>query len=290
MKNDQGQMVPAVLVFTKRGQIFALDRRSGEPIAKVDERPVPTTGGIPENTVSPTQPYSSLPNIGAGRLSEASSWGMTMFDQLMCRISFKQMRYDGDFTQPGLDWSISSPGALGGMNWGSASYDPENRRLFVNDIRLVNTRRIIPRAEYEAIAKVRPPTPDGHGLAAMEGTPYGVLTGPGTFSAAISTTGYLKQAAPDRVFIVGEPVGDRMMFWAESPPSKLPVGSGLINLATERHDYTDGCRAYSDCHPNVQLVPISLPTFAPDIVAPWTIEAYLAGRDPGMEAVATALR
>ena len=63
------------------------------------------------------------------------------------------------------------------MNWGSASYDPENRRLFVNDIRLVNTRRIIPRAEYEAIAKVRPPTPDGHGLAAMEGTPYGVLTG-----------------------------------------------------------------------------------------------------------------
>ncbi len=177
MKNDQGQMVPAVLVFTKRGQIFALDRRSGEPIAKVDERPVPTNGAIPENTVSPTQPYSSLPNIGAGRLSEASSWGMTMFDQLMCRISFKQMRYDGDFTQPGLDWSISSPGALGGMNWGSASYDPENRRLFVNDIRLVNTRRIIPRAEYEAIAKVRPPTPDGHGLAAMEGTPYGVLTG-----------------------------------------------------------------------------------------------------------------
>ena len=32
---------------------------------------------------------------------------------------------------------------------------PENRRLFVNDIRLPNTRRLIKREEYEAIAKVR---------------------------------------------------------------------------------------------------------------------------------------
>ena len=37
MKNDAGQTVPAILVFTKRGQIFALDRRTarttGERIA-----------------------------------------------------------------------------------------------------------------------------------------------------------------------------------------------------------------------------------------------------------------
>ena len=177
MKNDQGQTVPAVLAFTKRGQIFALDRRSGEPIVKVEERPVTTSGGIPEITVAPTQPYSAMPLIRKPRLTEASAWGMTMFDQLICRIDFKKLRYDGDFTQPGLDWSLSMPGALGGMNWGSASYDPENRRLFVNDIRLPNTRRLIKREEYEAIAKVRKPTPDGHGLAPMEGTPYGVLTG-----------------------------------------------------------------------------------------------------------------
>lgn len=117
-----------------------------------------------------------------------------------------------------------------------------------------------------------------------------VLTGPGTFSAAISTTGYLKQAAPARVFITGEPVGDRMMFWAESPPFRLPVGLGTVSMATQRHDYADGCRAYDDCHNNVKLVPIALPTLAPDIAAPWTIEAYLAGRDPAMEAIATALR
>lgn len=175
MKNDDGVVVPAVLALTKRGQIFALDRRTGTPIARVEERPVPTKGSIPENRVSPTQPYSTgMPAIGNPRFTEASSWGMTMFDQLLCRISFRGLRYDGDFTLPGLDWSMASPGALGGLNWGSASYDPVNHLLFVNDIRLPSTRRLMSRAEYNEVIKTRRPTPDGHGLAPMAGTPYGV--------------------------------------------------------------------------------------------------------------------
>src|SRR5690606_24296767 len=126
---------------------------------------VPTQGSIPENRVSPTQPYSAgMPAIVGPHFTEASSWGMTMFDQLMCRISFRKLRYDGDFTLPGLDWSMASPGALGGLNWGSASYDPVNHRLFVNDIRLPSTRRLMSRAEYNAVIKTRAPTPDGHGL------------------------------------------------------------------------------------------------------------------------------
>ena len=116
-----------------------------------------------------------------------------------------------------------------------------------------------------------------------------VLTSPATFSAAISSTGYLKQAAPDRVSIVGEMVGDRPMFFAEGRPVVLPNSHAMILFATERHDYQKGCRDYSDCHGNVVRHPIAVPTLAPDISAPWTIEAYLAGRDPGMEAVAAAL-
>ncbi len=178
MKNEQGQMTPTILVFTKRGQIFALDRRTGDPISKVEDRAVPTTGSVPENTVSPTQPYSvNMPVMSAAPLTEASSWGMTMFDQLMCRISFKQMRYEGDFTPPGLDWSLATPSAMGGQNWGSASYDPVNHRLFVNDIRQTNTHKLLPRAEYLEYSKTHKPTPDGHAVAAMDGTPYGIVTG-----------------------------------------------------------------------------------------------------------------
>ncbi len=115
-----------------------------------------------------------------------------------------------------------------------------------------------------------------------------VLTSPFTFSAAISSTGYLKQAGGDRVTIVGEEVGDRLEFWAEGQPVGLPSGS-LALPARQRHDYANGCRAYSDCHQPVVQHPIAVSTLAPDVSAPWTLETYAAGRDPGMEAVAKLL-
>lgn len=117
-----------------------------------------------------------------------------------------------------------------------------------------------------------------------------VLTSPLTFSAAISSVGYLEQQAPEKVTIVGEPVGDRLMFWAEGRGADLPNNRGMIGLATQRHDYAGGCKAYTDCHISVKAAPIAVSSLKPDIAAPWMIEAYLAGRDPAMEAVAAALR
>jgi hypothetical protein len=116
-----------------------------------------------------------------------------------------------------------------------------------------------------------------------------VLTSPWTFSAAISTVGYLKQKAPSRVTIVGEPAGDRLVFFSEGRPVTLS-NTGIVLLpATQRHDYRNGCREFTDCHPPVVRHPIAVPTLDPDIAAPWTLEAYRAGRDPGMEAIAAAL-
>lgn len=117
-----------------------------------------------------------------------------------------------------------------------------------------------------------------------------VLTSPYTFSAAISTVGYLKQSAPDRVTIVGEHIGDRLNFFSEGSVITLPNSGGLVLNATERHDYVTGCEGYTDCHGPVVRNPIRVPNLDPQIAAPWTIEAYRAGRDPAMEAVAAALQ
>lgn len=183
MKNDKGEMVPAILVFTKRGQIFTFDRRDGTPITEIVEKPVPTEGSIPENIISPTQPYSiGMPTMAMEPLTEARTWGMTMFDQLLCRISFKQLRYLGEFTPPATEWSLVTPSAMGGQNWGSASYDPVNHRLYLNDIRLPNVRRLLTRAQYDELIKTESPTPDGHNLAPMAKTPY-----------AIHSTSYMSQ-------------------------------------------------------------------------------------------------
>jgi hypothetical protein len=116
------------------------------------------------------------------------------------------------------------------------------------------------------------------------------LTSPWTFSAAISTLGYLKQVAPERVTIVGEAVGDRLEFFAEGKSTTLKHSRENYAYATERHDYRGGCKQFEDCHRNVVWRPIAVPSLDPDIAAPWTIEAYRAARDPAMEAVAEALR
>lgn len=117
-----------------------------------------------------------------------------------------------------------------------------------------------------------------------------VLTGPWTFSAAISALGYLKQAAPARVTIVGEPVGDRLEFFAEGRAVTLAHSGTVLLPATERHDYVNGCKQHSDCHAPVTHRPIAVSSLAPDIAAPWTLAAYRAGTDPAMQAVAEALK
>lgn len=117
-----------------------------------------------------------------------------------------------------------------------------------------------------------------------------VITGPSTFSAAIASVGYLEQAAPDRVTIVGEEVGDRLVFFAEGGPMTSPNLGMKISSASRRHDYQNGCATWTDCHPPVVQFPIAVPTLRPDLPAPLTFSDWMAGRDPAMEAIARVMR
>lgn len=175
--DGDGGTVKAVLQTTKRGQIFLLNRETGEPLAEVEEKPVPQNGAAPEETLSPTQPYSvGMPTIGAETLTEAKMWGLTMFDQLACRIEFRQLRYDGDFTPIGLEYSIEQPGNIGGLNWGSMSVDVPNNRVFVNDIRAPSLFALVKRDDYESFAESVHADSTGHGPSPQHGTPYGMAT------------------------------------------------------------------------------------------------------------------
>lgn len=90
-----GGTIPALVFGTKAGQIYVLDRATGKPLTEVKEVPV-RPGNIPGEPYAPTQPRSvGMPQIGAETLTEADMWGATPFDQLVCRIAFKSMRYDG---------------------------------------------------------------------------------------------------------------------------------------------------------------------------------------------------
>jgi len=137
MKNAQGTKTPVLIQTTKTGHIFVLDRRTGQPVTEVQERPVPTSPAAEGEHLSPTQPYSAgMPVIGADPLTEQSMWGVSTFDQLYCRIMFKDSVYVGPFTPPSEKPYIEWPGLLGGMNWGGISIDENTGMMFVNDMRM----------------------------------------------------------------------------------------------------------------------------------------------------------
>ncbi|EED66879.1 membrane-bound PQQ-dependent dehydrogenase, glucose/quinate/shikimate family [Comamonas testosteroni] len=168
--NAQGGVDPALLQVTKQGMIFMLNRESGEPLAEVQELPVPQ-GHVPGERYAPTQPHSTgMPNIGNQTFKESDMWGATPFDQLLCRIAFKDMQHQGVFTPPGMGPTLQFPGSLGGMNWGSVSIDPISQTMFVNDMRLGLANYMIARADMK-------PGASGIEMGAVpqEGTPFGAM-------------------------------------------------------------------------------------------------------------------
>lgn len=167
--DGKGGIQPALLQVTKAGQIFMLNRETGEPLSEVEERKVPQGNAKGERYAATQRVSVGLPQIGTETLTESDMWGATPFDQLLCRIQFKGMRYDGMFTPPGEDIALQWPGSLGGMNWGSAAYDPTTGYLFVNDMRLGLWTQLIPR---DRMASDKAGGVE-MGAASQTGTPYG---------------------------------------------------------------------------------------------------------------------
>ncbi len=174
MRKPDGSTVPALLGPTKQGDLWVLDRRTGETIVPVKEIPAPQ-GTVEGDFASPTQPMSDL-TFSPPPLTEKNMWGITLFDQLACRIAFHQYRYEGRYTPPSLEGTIVYPGNFGTFNWGSVAVDPERQVMFGMPTYLAFTSRLVPAADI-------PPKEAGtkgseQGLNRNEGAPYGVYMGP----------------------------------------------------------------------------------------------------------------
>ena len=170
-----GKTVPALAQATKRGELFLLDRRTGVPLARVEELPVPQRGRVPEERLSPTQPFSTgMPSFGGERLTEKLMWGLTPLDQLWCRIRFRQLRYDGPLTPPGLDESLIYPSIGGGQNYGGVAIDPERGVMIVNSLYYGTIAQMVPRAETDRLLADAKGMHDWSLPLPMAGTPYGI--------------------------------------------------------------------------------------------------------------------
>jgi quinoprotein glucose dehydrogenase len=128
--------VPAVAVTTKMGMVFVLDRRTGVPLFPVEERPVPKSD-VEGEVASATQPFSTLPSLSPLTMpTTGPNLDRDLSDADYCRQQMAGLRYEGIYTPPSLKGSLVFPGSLGGINWGSAAYDPQSGVLYANTNRL----------------------------------------------------------------------------------------------------------------------------------------------------------
>jgi glucose dehydrogenase len=135
--------VPALVAPTKQGEVYVLDRRTGRPIFPVRESPAPasTTTGELAAPMQPSSAFSFMPP----RLTGKDMWGATLWDQLICRIEFRSMRYQGPYTPPSTDRTLVYPGNAGVFNWGGVAVNPVRQVLVGTPALLAFTYRLFPR-------------------------------------------------------------------------------------------------------------------------------------------------
>lgn len=252
-----GSSVPAVAQATKMGHVFFLDRRTGEPLFPVEERPVPQ-GGVKGELLSPTQPFPTKPApIHPGTFTEEDVFGLTPWDRAACRDKLEALRFEGIFTPPAVEGWIQYPSYFGGSNWGSVAIDPVRGLLVTNTTRMAAELRLISRGDYDAA--MRDATERGAEPPSWEpqmGTPYamtrGFLLSPlgfpctkppwGTLVGIDIATGDLRFEVPLGSTRDLAPVPVALDVGVPNQGGPIVTASGLVFIAAAMDDYL---RAFS---------------------------------------------
>lgn len=228
-----------VALLTKQAFAFVFDRRTGEPLWPIVEKPVPQTD-VPGEWTSPTQPFPLKPapfdrqGVAKSDLIDYTPAIRRAVDELL-----ENVRLGPLYTPPsvadaddGTRGTLSLPSSIGGANWEGGAYDPGTNLLFVpsqtmvvmmqlvndpdaSDIRYISGRPEPPRVLGLPIAK--PPwgritaidmtTGEHRWSVANADTPPDVLSNPALEGIELSRTG-----RPARSGIV---VTDTLLFAGE---------------------------------------------------------------------------
>lgn len=155
---------------TKQGFVFVLDRDTGRPVWPVEERRVPQDGAEGEQ-LSPTQPFPThVPPLTSQTIAASDLFSLLpRMGQSTCEALFASARNEGLYTPPSTQGSLVFPFTGGGVNWGSAAFDPVDQVLYANTSIAVHVVKLLPAAEREGF---RPPP--GHDFGPQRGAPFAV--------------------------------------------------------------------------------------------------------------------
>jgi len=142
---QKGVKIPAVAIIGKAGLMYILDRRNGDPIFGVEERPVPASD-VPGEAGYPTQPFPLKPApLGRHSFSPDEIASVTPEQKKVCTDLMATeggMASGGPFVHYGTKLTIVFPGTLGTTNWPGMSYNPDLGYLFVNTVNIADVGKI----------------------------------------------------------------------------------------------------------------------------------------------------
>lgn len=146
---QNGEYIDAVAQVTKTGMVFVLNRDTGESLFPIEERQVPASTLLGEQTW-PTQPFPVKPE-------PFSMHGLTVDDltnispekNAWAREQFKKYSSQGIYDPPSLSpGTIIMPGLHGGAWWAGAAHDPSSGIMYVN---ANNIPYVMPMVETESL-------------------------------------------------------------------------------------------------------------------------------------------
>ena len=132
-----GREIPAVALITKQTFTFVFDRRTGEPVWPIEERPVPQTD-VPGERTAPTQPFPTKPPPYDRQGTDPDDL-IDFTPELRAEAEeiLAQLRHGPLYEPPsvpvegGTQGTLMVPGSLGGANWPGGALDPESGYLYV---------------------------------------------------------------------------------------------------------------------------------------------------------------
>lgn len=214
---------------TKQAFAYVLDRATGEPIWKIEERPVPQTD-VPGEWTAATQPHPTKPPAYDRQgVSDADLLNFTPEILAKAREAVKPYRMGEFFAPPsvanaadGTLGTLSLPGTLGGSNWEGGAYDPDTGVLYIPSRTDVAVLSLVPGAEFSTVdwiqAPARTPTVDGLPIVMP---PWGRITAMNLSTGEIDWT-VANADTPARV------TDHPLLQGVEIPRTGIPTRAGLL--------------------------------------------------------------
>ena len=127
-----GRRIKAIIQVSKQAFTYVFDRKTGQPVWPIEERPV-AASTVPGERTSPTQPFPTKP--AAFDLQGSTEENLLDFTPELRKRALEQLNtfaHGPVFTPLSIEKSnILMPGIAGGANWGGAGFDPETGVLYV---------------------------------------------------------------------------------------------------------------------------------------------------------------